>query len=87
MVRLPDGEGAIPVVLIGNKVRGGLATCGIASPVTRVSNFSLSLTSCAQCDVEMGDGQVDQSHLDRFCEEHQFLSWYVLALIHGPLKH
>jgi len=51
MVRLPDGEGAIPVVLVGNK-----------------------------CDVEMGDGQVDQSYLNRFCEEHEFLAWYDIFL-------
>lgn len=54
MVRLPDGEGAIPVVLIGNK-----------------------------CDVEMGDGQVDQSHLNRFCEEHEFLSWFDTSAYSG----
>jgi small GTP-binding protein len=54
MVRLPDGEGPIPVVLIGNK-----------------------------CDVESGGGQVDQSHLDRFCEERGFLKWFDTSAASG----
>jgi len=54
MVRLPDGEGCIPVVLVGNK-----------------------------CDVEMGDGQVDQSHLNRFCQEHGFVAWFDTSAYSG----
>lgn len=39
MVQLPENEGPIPVVLIGNK-----------------------------CDMEKGDGQVDQSYLNKYCD-------------------
>ena len=39
MVQLPENEGPIPVVLVGNK-----------------------------CDIEKGDGQVDQSYLNKYCD-------------------
>lgn len=36
-----------------------------------------------KCDVEKGDGQVDRSHLNRFCKDHDFTAWFDTSAYSG----